>query len=121
MKNTASHTLIADLYQKQNFLELIKVLKNQDRAVTDVNSLLMLAASYLALGKQEEACLVCEDLYPRITKESSFYQVYGSALRRSGLYQKALDIQKEGIKSFPKDTNILNNIANTLIAIESIN
>ena len=117
MKNTASHAFIADLYQKQSYAEIIGMLQHQERSVTDVNSLLMLAASYLAQGQQEEACLVCEDIYPRITRESSFYQVYGSALRRSGLYQKALDIQNEGIQSFPEDTNILNNIANTLIDI----
>ena len=106
---------ISRSYRLQDYNSVISLFKKYGYQSLKAQSLLVVAASFLACGEYAEAASLCESLYPTCTRDSSFYQVYGSSLRKDGLYSQASNILEEGLSLYPNDPYISNNYANCLI------
>lgn len=111
---------VSRLYQLQDHASIYDLYRSNDFHNFLPESLLVIGASLLASGKYSDSVQLCEALYPLSSRESSFYQVYGSSLRKSGAYLQASHILEEGLTQYPGDPFIINNYANSLIDLNRL-
>ena len=112
---------ITELFNKKNYQTIVDLAnKNPTIANSDPHAGRLIAVSYYMLGLYSDSLKHCSNLYSFFNGDPDFLAFYGSCLRKEGLLDDANRIYKDSLDLHPESLTLLNNYANLLLDIGSL-
>ena len=106
-----------DYFKAQNdHSSIVNLLLEVDSHSPDYHSTrLDLIYSLYALGDFSRASTLCSEYSIILASVETYWCLYGSALRKAGLLNQAVEVYEQAIQRFPGSSALLNNLSNVLI------